>query len=149
MRSGPRCFPWERSARRQPSTTHCQGSWTGAWPASSSRAASAAASLACEPQSALPTTRACSLESSPSSCWPWPPTCCSAAWARSAAKHPWRPIMIFRQLFEPESSTYTYLLACPETRKAVLIDPVLETIERDLAALQELDLELAYTLETH
>ena len=57
--------------------------------------------------------------------------------------------MIFRQLFEPESSTYTYLLGCPETRKAVLIDPVLETIERDLAALQELDLELAYTLETH
>src|SRR3546814_9956582 len=42
-----------------------------------------------------------------------------------------------------------YLLGCPETRKAVLIDPVLETIERDLAALQELDLKLAYTLETH
>ena len=57
--------------------------------------------------------------------------------------------MIFRQLFEPESSTYTDLLGCPETRKAVLSDPVLETIERDLAALQELDLELAYTLETH
>jgi glyoxylase-like metal-dependent hydrolase (beta-lactamase superfamily II) len=57
--------------------------------------------------------------------------------------------MIFRQLFEPESSTYTYLLGCPETRKAVLIDPVLETIDRDLAALQELELELAYTLETH
>jgi sulfur dioxygenase len=57
--------------------------------------------------------------------------------------------MIFRQLFEPESSTYTYLLGCPETRKAVLIDPVLESIERDLAALQELHLELAYTLETH
>jgi uncharacterized membrane protein YfcA len=35
--------------------------------------------------SASPTTRACSLASSPSSCWPWPPTCCSAAWARSAA----------------------------------------------------------------
>src|SRR3546814_4012640 len=47
------------------------------------------------------------------------------------------------------SSDLTYLLGCPETRKAVLIDPVLETIERDLAALQELDLELAYTLETH
>ena len=46
--------------------------------------------------------------------------------------------MIFRQLFEPESSTYTYLLGCPETRKAVLIDPVLETIERDLAAITTL-----------
>ena len=57
--------------------------------------------------------------------------------------------MIFRQLFEPESSTYTYLFACPETRRAVLLDPVVETLERDLAALQELELTLAYTLETH
>ena len=57
--------------------------------------------------------------------------------------------MIFQQLFEPESSTYTYLLGCSETRKAVLIDPVLETVERDLAAIQALELELAYTLETH
>ena len=57
--------------------------------------------------------------------------------------------MIFRQLFEPESSTYTYLLACPETRQAVLLDPVLETLERDLAILQHLALTLAYTLETH
>lgn len=57
--------------------------------------------------------------------------------------------MIFRQLFEPESSTYTYLLGCAESRKAMLIDPVLETVERDLAVLQELELQLAYTLETH
>lgn len=57
--------------------------------------------------------------------------------------------MIFRQLVEPESSTYTYLFACPETRQAVLLDPVLETVERDLAVLQQLDLTLAYTLETH
>lgn len=57
--------------------------------------------------------------------------------------------MIFQQLFEPESSTYTYLVGCPETRRAVLIDPVLETIERDLAALQRLELQLAYTLDTH
>ena len=57
--------------------------------------------------------------------------------------------MIFRQLFEPESSTYTYLLGCPETRAAVLVDPVLETVERDLAALQGLRLHLAWTLETH
>lgn len=57
--------------------------------------------------------------------------------------------VIFRQLFEPESSTYTYLLACPETRQAVLVDPVLETVDRDLAAVQDLGLTLAYTLETH
>lgn len=57
--------------------------------------------------------------------------------------------MIFRQLFEPESSTYTYLLACSDTRQAVLLDPVLETIDRDAALLQQLELTLAYTLETH
>lgn len=57
--------------------------------------------------------------------------------------------MIFRQLFEPESSTYTYLFGCPESRLAVLLDPVLETVERDLEVLQTLDLRLAFTLETH
>ena len=57
--------------------------------------------------------------------------------------------MIFRQLFEPESSSYTYLLACPDSRSALLIDPVLETVERDLATLQALDLSLAWTLDTH
>ena len=57
--------------------------------------------------------------------------------------------MIFRQLVEPESSTYTYLVACDETREAALIDPVLETVERDLALLQELGLSLKYTVETH
>jgi sulfur dioxygenase len=57
--------------------------------------------------------------------------------------------MIFRQLFEPESSSYTYLLACPDSRQALLIDPVLETVERDLATLQALGLTLAWTLDTH
>ena len=57
--------------------------------------------------------------------------------------------MIFRQLFEPQSSAYTYLVACEKTREAVLIDPVLETVERDLALLGELGLALKYTLETH
>lgn len=57
--------------------------------------------------------------------------------------------MIFRQLFEPESSTYTYLLACPETREAVLVDPVLDAVDRDLATVHDLGLTLAYTLETH
>ena len=57
--------------------------------------------------------------------------------------------MIFRQLFEPESSTYTYLLGCPETGTALLIDPVLETAERDLAAVHGAGLTLAWTVETH
>ncbi len=57
--------------------------------------------------------------------------------------------MIFRQLFDPETSTYTYLLADEQTRKACLIDAVLEHADRDLRLIQELDLKLAYVLETH
>lgn len=57
--------------------------------------------------------------------------------------------MIFRQLFEPDSSTYTYLLGCPETGAALLVDPVLETAERDLEAVRGLGLTLAWTVETH
>jgi glyoxylase-like metal-dependent hydrolase (beta-lactamase superfamily II) len=57
--------------------------------------------------------------------------------------------MIFRQLFEPQSSAYTYLIACEDSREAALIDPVLETVERDLHLLEELGLTLRYTIETH
>lgn len=57
--------------------------------------------------------------------------------------------MLFRQLLDPETSTYTYLLADRETRVAVLIDPVLEQHERDLRLLRELSLELLWCLETH
>ncbi len=57
--------------------------------------------------------------------------------------------MIFRQLFEPVSSTYTYLLGCEVTRQAVLVDPVMPSWERDLSVLNELGLKLAYTVETH
>lgn len=57
--------------------------------------------------------------------------------------------MLFRQLFEPLSSTYTYLLGCENTRQALLIDPVYPTWERDLSLVSELGLTLAYTLETH
>lgn len=57
--------------------------------------------------------------------------------------------MIFQQLFEPDSSTYTYLLACPKTKQALLIDPVLDTVNRDLDVLKKLDLKLMYTLDTH
>lgn len=58
-------------------------------------------------------------------------------------------MVIFRQLFEAESSTYTYLLGCPESGLCVLIDPVVETVERDLATIDRLGLKLAATLETH
>jgi sulfur dioxygenase len=57
--------------------------------------------------------------------------------------------MIFRQLFEPQSSAYTYLVACEATGQAALIDPVLETVERDLQLIAELGLTLEFTIETH
>ena len=57
--------------------------------------------------------------------------------------------MVFRQLFEPLSSTYTYLLGCEETGQAILIDPVISTMDRDLAELQRLGMSLAYTVDTH
>lgn len=57
--------------------------------------------------------------------------------------------MIFRQLFDPTSSTYTYLLGCGETGEAVLIDTVFEMHERDDALIRELGLRLRYVLDTH
>ncbi|WP_418315805.1 MBL fold metallo-hydrolase [Piscinibacter sakaiensis] len=57
--------------------------------------------------------------------------------------------MIFRQLEEPVSNTYTYLLGCPDTGEALLIDPVINSIDRDLQVLQSLGLKLVYTLDTH
>jgi glyoxylase-like metal-dependent hydrolase (beta-lactamase superfamily II)/rhodanese-related sulfurtransferase len=57
--------------------------------------------------------------------------------------------MIFRQLFDQTSSTYTYLLADEVTREAVLIDPVFEQHARDAALIRELGLKLLYTLDTH
>jgi len=57
--------------------------------------------------------------------------------------------MLFRQLFDQASSTYTYLLADEATREAVLIDPVFEQHARDAALIRELDLRLVCTLDTH
>ena len=57
--------------------------------------------------------------------------------------------LLFHQLFEPESSTYTYILADSQTREAVIIDPVLETFERDYALIRELNYKLLFSLETH
>ena len=55
--------------------------------------------------------------------------------------------MLFRQLFDAESATYTYLLA--DQGEAVLIDPVRDQLERDLLLLEELGLKLVHTAETH
>ncbi|HUL11711.1 MAG TPA: MBL fold metallo-hydrolase [Methylococcaceae bacterium] len=57
--------------------------------------------------------------------------------------------MIFRQLFEAETFTYTYLLGCERTRRAVLIDPVVSEADGYIGLLKQLDLKLIYTLETH
>jgi glyoxylase-like metal-dependent hydrolase (beta-lactamase superfamily II)/rhodanese-related sulfurtransferase len=56
-------------------------------------------------------------------------------------------MLIFRQLFDPQSSTYTYLLA--DAGEAVMIDPVFEQVRRDAALVEELGLKLLWTLDTH
>jgi glyoxylase-like metal-dependent hydrolase (beta-lactamase superfamily II)/rhodanese-related sulfurtransferase len=58
-------------------------------------------------------------------------------------------MLIFRQLFDAQSSTYTYLLADGVHREAVLIDPVFEQARRDAALVHELELSLIATIETH
>lgn len=57
--------------------------------------------------------------------------------------------MLFRQLYDRESSTYTYLIADLGSNKAILVDPVLEQVERDRKLLQELNLTLSLCVETH
>src|SRR5262245_39728445 len=57
--------------------------------------------------------------------------------------------MWLRQLFDLDSSTYTYLVADDAARKAVLVDPVFEQFGRDRTLIEELELELCYVLETH
>ena len=57
--------------------------------------------------------------------------------------------MLFRQVFDRDTWTYTYLLADPQTREAVIIDPVLGRIERDVQLITELGLELIYAIDTH
>lgn len=58
-------------------------------------------------------------------------------------------MLVFRQLFDPTSSTYTYLLGCSVSKEALLIDPVFEQARRDAALIGELGLTLAWTLDTH
>lgn len=57
--------------------------------------------------------------------------------------------MIFRQLIDARSWTYTYLLADEESKEAILIDPVFEQVRRDTALLHEMGLTLKYTVDTH
>uniref|UniRef100_A0A183SYT2 Persulfide dioxygenase ETHE1, mitochondrial n=1 Tax=Schistocephalus solidus TaxID=70667 RepID=A0A183SYT2_SCHSO len=56
---------------------------------------------------------------------------------------------IFRQLFDPQSSTYTYLIGDAQSREALIIDPVLEKAERDVDLVKALDLRLLYAINTH
>jgi sulfur dioxygenase len=54
-----------------------------------------------------------------------------------------------RQLFESTSSTYTYLIGCLETKECLLVDPVIETVDRDLQLVEELGLNLVFAINTH
>src|SRR3954462_6078743 len=57
--------------------------------------------------------------------------------------------MIFRQLFDSVSGTYTYLLASRHGGEALIIDPVLEKVERYIQLVNELDLKLVKAVDTH
>ena len=57
--------------------------------------------------------------------------------------------MIFRQVFDNKSSTYTYLIASAKGREAVIIDPVIENVDSYIKLLQELDLKLVKVIDTH
>ena len=57
--------------------------------------------------------------------------------------------MLFHQLFDKNSSTYTYLIASAKGREALIIDPVLENIEQYIKLLNELDLKLVKVIDTH
>jgi sulfur dioxygenase len=58
-------------------------------------------------------------------------------------------MLVFRQLFDPTSSTYTYLLGDSRSGEAAIIDPLFEQARRDAALVSDLELALAWTLETH
>src|SRR5471032_2617509 len=58
-------------------------------------------------------------------------------------------LMIFRQLFDSASSTYSYLLASRCGGEALVIDPVLERVDRYLKLMEELDLRLVKAVDTH
>ena len=57
--------------------------------------------------------------------------------------------MIFKQVFDIKTSTYTYLIASAKGREAVIIDPVLENVENYIGLLKDLDLKLVKVIDTH
>ena len=57
--------------------------------------------------------------------------------------------IIFHQLFEKESSTFTYIAADPDSKEGIIIDPVMETVERDFSFILEQDIKIKYILDTH
>ena len=57
--------------------------------------------------------------------------------------------MIFKQLFDTKSSTYTYLIASAKGREAVIIDPVIENVNEYIQLLKDLDLKLVKVIDTH
>ena len=57
--------------------------------------------------------------------------------------------MIFKQVFDAKTSTYTYLIASAKGREAIIIDPVLENVEDYISILKELDLKLVKVIDTH
>ena len=57
--------------------------------------------------------------------------------------------MIFKQLFDTKSSTYTYLISSGKGREALIIDPVIENVEEYISALKELNLKLVKVIDTH
>ena len=57
--------------------------------------------------------------------------------------------MIFKQLFDQKSSTYTYLIASAKGREALIIDPVIENVNQYVQSLKELDLKLVKVIDTH
>ena len=57
--------------------------------------------------------------------------------------------MIFKQVFDQKSSTYTYIIASAEGREALIIDPVLENVEDYIKLLTELNLKLVKVIDTH
>ncbi len=57
--------------------------------------------------------------------------------------------MIFKQVFDTKSSTYTYIIASGKGREAAIIDPVIENVESYIRLLNELDLKLVKVIDTH
>ena len=57
--------------------------------------------------------------------------------------------MIFKQVFDTKTSTYTYLIASAKGREAVIIDPVLENVNEYIQLLKDLDLKLVKVIDTH